>query len=142
MNPFSTDVFPCVYIRNGGKSTHLYFRALDIVSEDQRLFANNSKRVRQLTIYEMTEQQSVNLIYFFPWIHVLTLYVNTLNWFSSSNDWFFYLLNNMTSLFSLTVYYPRNVNDEKIRDLLVNTLLALKKHFFIKCNHGTLNIWF
>jgi hypothetical protein len=141
-NPFSTDAFPRIYILNGRKSSHLYFQTLDITNEDQRLFANNSKRVRQLTISEMTEQQTVNLTYFFPWIHVLTLYVNTLDWFSSSNDWFYHLLTHMTSLFSLTVYYPKNLNDEKIRDLLANTLLAIKNHFFIKCNHGILNIWF
>jgi hypothetical protein len=115
---------------------------LDITNNDQKLFANNSRHVRQLTIYEMTEQQSVILSYFFPWIYVLILHVNTLEWFSSSNDWFFHLLTNMTSLFSLTVYYSKDIKDEKIRDLIANTLLTVKKHFFIKCNDGILNIWF
>jgi len=112
------------------------------MDHDQRLFANNSKRVRQLTIYEMTEQQLVTLSYFFPWIHVLILHINTLEWFSLLCDWLYHLLTNMNSLFSLSVYYPNDINDEKLRDLLLNTLVAVKKHFFIKCNNGILNIWF
>ena len=141
-NTFPTKVFPCVYILNSRKSTHQYFRTLDVLDEDQRIFANNSKRVRQLTIYEMTEQQLVNLRYFFPWIRVLILYVDTLQSFSLSNDWLYHLLKNMTSLFTLTVYYPKHNEDKKIRDLLANTLLAVKRHFYIKCNDGILNIWF
>jgi hypothetical protein len=131
-----------VYILNGRKSTQLHFQALNIPTTDERLFANYGKRARQLTIYEMTGSQWSNLNYYFPWIHVLILYVNTLEWFSSSNDWLLHLLTNRSLLFSLTVYYPKNTEDEKIRDLLADTLLAIKKHFYIKCNDGVLNIWF
>jgi len=138
----STEVYPRVYIRNGRKSKHWYFQTLEVNSIDQRLFANASKRVRQLTIYKMTEQQTVALKYFFPWINVLILHVNTLEWFSLSNNWLYHLLINMTSLFSLTIYYPKEIKDQKIRDLLANTLLAAKKHFFIKCNNGIVNMWF
>jgi hypothetical protein len=113
------------------------------MDHDQRLFANNSKRVRQLTIYEMTEQQLISLSYFFPCIHVLILHVNTLEWFSLLNNWLYHLLTNMTSLFSLSVYYPNDIKDEiSIRYLLLNKLVTVKKHFFIKCNNGILNIWF
>ncbi len=142
LNTSTTQVVPYVYILNRRKSTQCYFRTLDVMDEDQRLFANNSKRVRQLTIFEMTEKQLVNLSYFFPWIHVLTLYVNASEWFSLSNDWLYHLLTSMTSLFSLTIYYPKDMEDKKLHDLLANTLLAVKKHFYIKCNDGILNIWF
>jgi hypothetical protein len=90
----------------------------------------------------MTKQQLVNLGYFFPWIHVLILHVNTVEWFSLSIDWLYQLLTNMTSLFSLTIYYPKDTNNEIIRSILANTLVAVKQHFFIKCNDGMLNIWF
>ena len=90
----------------------------------------------------MTEQQSTALTYFFPWTHVLILHISTSTWFISSNDWLCHLLMSMTSLFSLTIYYPKDIKDEKIRDLLANTLVAVKKHFFVKYNHGIVNIWF
>jgi hypothetical protein len=90
----------------------------------------------------MTEQQTVALTYFFPWIHVLILHVNTLEWLSASNDWLYQLLTNMTSLFSLTIHYPKNIKDQNIRDLLINTLFAAKKYFFFKCNDGIVNMWF
>lgn len=134
-------VFPCVYINNNRKTTHLYFRSLNIIITDQILLAYKKKRIRQLTIYEMTEQQSNYLISFAPWIQILTLHVNTLECLFTSNHWFYHLLTDMTSLFSLTIYYPKYTKDYKLNNLLANSLLNLKKHFFIKCNDGILNIW-
>ncbi|CAF3772165.1 unnamed protein product [Rotaria sordida] len=138
----STIAFPCVYIYNHRKATHLYFRTLNITNKDQILFANDNRRIRQLTIYEMTREQAIYLKNFSPRIHILTLYVNTSEWFFSSNDWLYHLLTDMSSLFSLTIYYPKCMNNEKLHDLLANTLLNVKKHFYIKCNDGILNIWF
>ncbi|CAF4008338.1 unnamed protein product [Rotaria sp. Silwood2] len=141
-NTLSTTVFPCVYIHNHRKATHLYFRTLNITNKDRILFGNGRRRIRQLTIYEMTQEQSIYLKSFSPWIYILTLHVNTLEWFFSSNDWLYHLLTDMNSLFSLTVYYPKYLNNERLHDLLANTLLNVKKHFYIKCNDGILNIWF
>ncbi|CAF0778519.1 unnamed protein product [Rotaria sp. Silwood1] len=138
----SAMVFPCVYTHNHRKATHLYFRTLNITNKDQILYANDSRRIRQITIYEMTQEQSIDLKNSFPQIQILTLYVNRLEWFFSSNDWFYHLLTDMRSLFSLTVYYPKNLNNQNLRDLLAITLLNVKKHFYIKCNDGILNIWF
>lgn len=134
--------FSYVYILNNKKSRQWYLRMLDINNEDQRLFSQDSKRIRQLTIYEMTKQQSINLTYFFPWIHVLIIHVKTTEWLSLSIDWLYHLLTNMTSLFSLTIYHPKDLKNEITQDLLGNTLLDVKKHFFIKCNDGVLTMWF
>ena len=140
-NPSET-TFPHVYIRNNRKSTHFYIQTLDVANEDQILFTNSKKYVRQITIYEMTKQQSVYLNSSFSWIQILTLHVNTLEWFSSSDNWLYDLLTNMTSLFSLTIYYPKTGKNYRFHDVLFNTLVTLKKHFYIKCDDGVLNLWF
>ncbi|UJR37480.1 hypothetical protein I4U23_030183 [Adineta vaga] len=131
-----------VFLSNNSKSRCRFYQKLDILSEDQRIFANNSKHIRELTIYEMTKDQLVYVNYFFSQIHVLTLYVDTCKWFSLSIDWLHHLLTNMVSLFSLTIYYPKDTPVGNLQSLLVSELLAVKKYFFVKCTDGILNIWF
>lgn len=120
----------------------MYLQTLDINNEDQRLFANDSKRIRLLTIYEMTSEQSIKLFYFFPWIRVLILHFHTSKQFPITMEFLSHLLTNMTSLFSLTIYYPKDSNNEIIRESLANTLVNIKKHFYIKYDNGILTMWF
>ncbi|CAF3272731.1 unnamed protein product [Rotaria socialis] len=141
-NISSSISYPCVYIHNTRKQTHLHVRTLNIPHKEQILLANSSKHIRQITIHEMTQEQSMCLRNFFPWVQILTLYISTLDGCFTSNDWLYHLLTDMPSLFSLTIYYPKYLIDGTLRDLLANTLLTVKKHFYIKCNDGILNIWF
>ncbi|CAF1495744.1 unnamed protein product [Adineta steineri] len=128
-----------IYILNSQKSRQLYCQTLNTTNRDQGV---NSKHIRQLTIYEITREQIINLSKFFPSIHVLTFYVNASVWFYSSTDWLDYLLTSMVSLFSLTIYYPKDMIIKNFYQLLVNSLITIKKHFYIKCCDGILNIWF
>ena len=133
----------CKYIRNNQKGTHQYYQTLDeIANIDQTNFADNSKRVRQLTIFNMTEQQSILVIYFFPWIDTLTLHFDSKTWQTLPDEWLFNLLIKMDSLFSLTIYYPVDVKQKNISDSLINTLTSLKKYFFLRNNDGIVNLWF
>ncbi|CAF5201465.1 unnamed protein product [Rotaria magnacalcarata] len=140
-NVSSPTSYPCVYIHNSRKRTHLHVRTLNIPNKEQILLANN-KHIRQITIHEMTPEQSMCLRDFFPCVQILTLYISTLDGCFSSNSWLYHLLTDMPLLFSLTIYYPTYLIDGNSRDLLANTLLNVKKHFYIKCNDGILNIWF
>lgn len=87
----------------------------------------------------MNKETLTCLIEFFPCIRILTLYTDTSDWYFPSSDYLCHLVNDMNSLFSLTIYAPKYLIDQ---NLLAVALLNVKKPFYIKCSDGILNMWF
>ena len=133
--------FPCTYIHNRRKGSDVYLNTLDKAILHRQIVANETRHIRQLTIYEMTERQYTQLCSYFPLLQVLILHVDSTELLSLSTCWLSDLMK-MTSLFSLTIHYPKAAETDYTRTSVVDTLLANKKHFFIKSKDGVLSIWF
>lgn len=130
------------YILNRRRSSHLYVSTLDKAIAHKQVVKHQTNHVRQLTIYEMSDKQCLQLIACFPLLQVLILHVDSIDLFSLSACWLSNLITALKSLLSLTIHYPMLADTQDTRESLVSTLLASKKHFFVKSKDGVLNIWF
>jgi hypothetical protein len=134
--------YPLTYILNRRRASHLYVSTIDKAIAHRQIVKHQTKHIRQLTIYEMTEQQCLQLSCCFPSLQVLILHVDSIELLSLSTCWLSSLMMTLKSLFSLTIHYPRLAETHDTRESLVNTLLASKRHFFVKSKDGVLSIWF